>query len=175
MRKISVLLLSVLAISLFVSLGFVQSTYASPEKKLRWKPCWFVVSMHEENYAYTWSNLRWMREWNMHPIGPWVPGPMVVEDWMDGVFYCHGDWCMVCELEGYDGIFRYNWWIFWETSPYEDPSAECLGGCFTFSEGTGVFSDMQAFGKAWVTWHLEDGNRVLDYQIHIGLIRGAPK
>ncbi len=174
MRRVSILLLSVLAISLFVSFSFAQSASASCFKH---RPFWFAVNLHPgPDYGYTSSNLRWMRGFNVHPIGPWIPGdPMVVEDYMDGIFYCHGDWCMICELEGYDGVFRYNWWIFWDTSPYVDPSAECVGGYFTFGEGTGGFSEMEASGKAWVTWHLEDSHKALDYQIHFGLLTEAPK
>lgn len=180
MRKISALLLSVLVISLFVSLGFVQSTCALPQKS-GWESFWYTVRGGDGSAT---SSLDWLVEplpnppfTGALPISwwgelPWPPGPPVVEEyWIDDRLYvCHGDWCTVHPM--YEGNFRYRWWIFWgpEDVPAQ-PGDVSLGGCFMFSHGTGDFKFMHAFGEAWVEW---TGGPSVFYQYHEGWIRGAP-
>lgn len=160
MKKSSFLVLSVLVFSLAVSVGSVQA-------KPMGKPFVYQVNMAKTGWAT--SSLPWLREWNAGPIGWWGGGPPfpAEEDWMNNVYYCHGDWNMSCAT--HSGNFRYQWWIYWSDNPNENPTARNLGGEFTFSEGTGDFTGMSASGKAWVA------SIRSPIQHHIGTISGAPE
>ncbi len=159
-RVLSVGLLSLLAISVFVSLDFFQS--AGAERGKGWEWFYFNVWMPTGEAE---SNVKWLSGWNLYPIHWWgEPSRWVFppeEYWEDGVFVCHGDWRAGCTIE--EGDFRYRWWIYWD-----DPAGECLGGKFSFSHGSGDFQGMLAFGDAWVTGYPEG------YQCHEGLIHKAP-
>jgi hypothetical protein len=164
-RSLSLALLIILAISLFLSLGFVQSASA---RKPIWKPFYFIVDITTGEAE---SSLWWLEGYNVYPIYWWGDperSPFPPEEYWggpeDGFFVCHGDWCMGCVV--YDGNFRYQWWIYWTDDPYINPYAQCAGGYFTFSEGSGDFAGMEAYGIARVKW---------PYQYHFGLIYGEPE
>lgn len=193
MRKVSPLLLSVLAISLFVSLGFVQSTYALPQKS-GWESFWWTVYGGDGSAT---SSLDWLVEplpnppfTGAGPISWWPHGPYYndrrlqgtppypgcpfppCEYYLDGVFVCYIDWVMGGGELYPDSTFRYRVWIFWDPEDVPaQPGDTSIGGCFMFSHGTGDFKFVHAFGEAWVEWI---GGPSDFYQYHEGWIRGAP-
>jgi len=170
-RSRSVLLLSILATSLFVSLGFAQSASA---KKPSWEPFYFTVNMETGEHE---SNLDWLSGWNVYPLYWWHNKhrpPFPSEEYWEGEYFvCHGDWCTGCVL--YDGTGRYQWWIYWDDSPYVNPEAQCVGGHFTFSSGSRDFGGIRAYGSAWVDWAVVDDVISLTYQHHEGMIWHGPE
>lgn len=164
-------MLSVLAVSLIVSVGSVQAKSDGKLFTYNVNSGWVTPSLA----GFGTSSLPWLRGHNVCPICWWPDIPFdhtfVEEDWTDGIFYCHGDWCMECTLEGYEGTFRYEWWVYWSDNPHENPKARNLGGEFTFSEGTGDLAGMYAYG---ITWVGHGGAHPSPIQHHIGIITGAP-
>lgn len=170
MRKVTALLLGFLAISLFVSLGFVQSAYASPGDKPR--KLYYNVFMPTGEAE---SNIDWVKySYPMYWWGDPERPPFPPEEYMINQFYvCYGDWCV--GSPGKEGSFRYQWWIIWRS--YEaagEPGAKSLGGLFIFNDGSGEFEGMWACGKAWVEM-LPGQYYPFGYQYHKGLMHGGPQ
>jgi len=182
MRKAFALLSSVLTILLFVSVGFLQSTYAIP-KQSGWESFWYTVC---GGTGEAWSSLEWFEE-GCFPVGWWPQSRYYdyrglygsgfagstfppAEYYLDGVYVCHGDWVMYSVA--YDDTFRFRWWIFWDPEDVPaEPGDISLSGCFMFSHGTGDFKFMHAFGEAWVEWTEPPW---IFFQYHEGWILGAP-
>ncbi len=170
-RVLSVGFLSLLAMSMVVSLGFVQFTRALPKGE-PWEDVYLTVWMITGEGE---SNLEWLAGWNIYPIHWWgepdrPPFPPA-EYFKDGVYVCYGDWKMGCEL--YAGTFRYQWWIYWEPEEVVKPDGKSFGGKFAFSHGTEDFKGMLAFGEAWV--ETEPPGYPFGYQYHEGMIKGGPE
>lgn len=176
MRKLKLIpILSILAISLFVSLSFVQSASARPHmgSSCRRRGFYYRVWMPTGEAD---SNVNWLE--CVYPIHWWgdptrtMPPPIVEEYTIDDVYVCHGDWFVGCAVK--EGNFRYRWWIFWESKEAAgEKGAKSLGGYFIFSHGTGDFEDMWTFGKAWVKM-LPGEYFPVGYQYHVGLMFGGP-
>lgn len=183
LRRLGLILpLGVLTISLLLSLGPVHRVSANSSCK----PTYFSFSVymypsHGGQPGYTESNLEWLQEWNLYAIS-WCPdspyyyegrGPFPPEEYKIGrIYVCHGDWIAYSEV--YDDTFRYRWWIFWKSEEAAaQPGAKSLGGYFIFSDGTGDFENMWAYGKAWVEM-LPGQYYPIGCQYHEGFIFGGP-
>jgi len=140
-----------------------------------WEPFYYTVRVDTGEAE---SNLDWLE--GCQPIS-WCPdspywyedrGAFPTEEYTCGIYVCHSDWVMYSEV--YDDTFRYRWWIFWESEEAAGQAgARSSGGCFVFSDGTGDFSGMQAFGRAWV--EMDPGTFFPHgYQYHVGWISEAP-
>lgn len=149
MRKASVLMLGILAISLFASVSIVQITRAEPNQK------------PERFYLITTLELT---SWGLIPIEvelslSWVPylGPPVSVDleeiWIDGHLCCIAT-IVENVLNPYDGTFVHNLVILWVEEFGPGDKTTCT---FFFTDGTGCFEGILAHGKAWVDFTTETG------------------